>query len=80
MATYCVGGSTSNLRPRILEILGLKIPIIPLFTFNSTIDDIDRVSFYSRLPASHDKNAGFLTKIFCDVAIHFIPNIACVML
>ena len=48
-------------------------------TFNRIIDDIDRVSFDSRLPASHDKSAGFLTQIFCEVAIHFIPNLACVI-
>ena len=38
-----------------------------------------RASFYSRLPAGHDKIEGYLAQISCVVAIHFIPNLACVI-
>ena len=38
-----------------------------------------RVSFYSRLPAGRDKSAQFISQISCEVVIHFIPNIACVI-
>ena len=38
-----------------------------------------RASFYLRLPAGHDKSEGFLAQISCVVAIHFIPNLACVI-
>ena len=31
------------------------------------------------IPAGHDKSAGFLAQISCEIAIHFIPNLACVV-
>ena len=36
-------------------------------------------SFYLGLPAGHDKSVGFLAQISCEVAIHFIPNLDCVI-
>jgi hypothetical protein len=38
-----------------------------------------RASFNLRLPAVNDKSAGVLAQIFCEVAIYFIPNLACVI-
>jgi hypothetical protein len=38
-----------------------------------------RASFYSRLPAGHDKSAGFIAQISCEVAIFLIQNLACVI-
>ena len=49
----------------------------PLCGFLTTLST--RVTFDLRLPAGHNKSAGFLAQISCEVAIHFIPNLACVI-
>ena len=39
-----------------------------------------RVSLYSWLPAGRDKSAGYLAHISCEEAIHYVPNLAFVII
>ena len=49
------------------------------FLVLNTIWQANRAYFYSRLPAGHNKSAGLLAHITCEVGIHFIPNLASVI-
>ena len=58
----------------------VQIPPLAMIDGLLIVSECGRASFYSRLPAGHDKSAGCLAHISCGVAIHYVQNLAFVLI